>query len=498
MHWLIGLHKEDIPEVYYVLEDHRSILPLETQYYFYEETNYPLDLHPRGTPLDWAVDANRIDVVRLLLSLGANPFTNLDFCAVLRAVSYHRSEIVEEFLRHDGVRKRINDFLPRWSLLCEALICQNRYPKLIEHGQGYVTATWETTRLLIANGSNLSNVDEGGQTALHIAATYCDTEIIELLLDNGCHEFINESRNGVSPLYQAMLAGNVYAFHTLMKRGADTYVLYNEDFSILHFCATLYSPDSFLFASEIVPGRKDIDKLSKGTQGDGLTPFHEAVLSRNFAVADLFMEHGANPRALTKDGENILAKVILSRDSHSIEGLRYLIERDLVEFIVDRETHATALHLCASLTQFFGDTGSNRQKFSYLLKKYSTADCIDSRTVGVKGRPGSQTPLHWATGSGNYFATLSLLEAGALIDAQDDEMKTPLDLAKELKADLEQPNDVESEMATAFLKSIKDVVELLERWEPRTRYIADFESLNAQLDKLRFSELGFLTNGVTI
>ena len=53
LHWLIGLSKEDIPEISLLLENHPSSLPLEAEYISYEESDYALDRHPRGTPLDW-------------------------------------------------------------------------------------------------------------------------------------------------------------------------------------------------------------------------------------------------------------------------------------------------------------------------------------------------------------------------------------------------------------------------------------------------------------
>jgi len=82
-----------------------------------------------------------------------------------------------------------------------------------------------------------------------------------------------------------------------------------------------------------------------------------------------------------------------------------------------------------------------------------------------------------------------------MIDCRDDEMKTPLNLAREFKAELDAPDDTETIKPVDFMKSLTNVIELLENWEPGDRqWATDLERIETRISALQFSRLGFITN----
>lgn len=504
LHWLVSLNESSIREIENLLAEQKAKLPLEVVHIRKEENEYVLDVHPTGTPLSWAVDANRLDIVRLLMNLGAKAINETKMPPIVQAVSRHQAAIVEEFMRYDDVRCRINEYLtPNGTLLADALNCDNRYRLLLLHGREYEKAAYETMGILIRNGANLSDINHFGQGALQMACAICDIGTIKWLLDNGCDSLINEECNGITPLYQSMAAKKLDVFRLLIRRGARTDVRFKHRLSILHFCAS-DRECGINFAAELVLGRPDLESFSSPETHDdnddplfnsGITPFHEAVLATNFEVANLYLEYRANPYALTNDGWTILAKAITDSHNRSIEAIKYLLENNLVEFIVKPEQNITALHLVASLSDYTGDRNTNRLKFKYILSKFSSREAIESRTYGGLARTGNQTPLHWAAASANYFAAWKLLEAGAEVKPEDDNGKTPQDLAEAIRRTQEnQMTRIPKDIA-AILSAVDDIIKLFKEWSIDHRHQDHSEHDGNELSDLKFSRLGFTDHG---
>ncbi|MFJ9843387.1 HEAT repeat domain-containing protein [Kitasatospora sp. NPDC101155] len=74
-----------------------------------------------------------------------------------------------------------------------------------------------TARHLLEAGTLADAIDKDGNTALGLAAANADTEMCELLLDNGADPN-RRSRGGLTPVMLAVDAGSVGAWHTLRSR----------------------------------------------------------------------------------------------------------------------------------------------------------------------------------------------------------------------------------------------------------------------------------------
>lgn len=501
LHWLIGLNPDDANDIVRLLESELPNLPLETMCTQLDDNDYALDVHPLGTPLDWAVHADRFDVVRALLKLGATPFSASKLPAIVRAVSGHKFEIVREFLNYEDVRRRINDFIPpSGTLLFDTIYCETRYRLLVSHGENCDEAAYRTVRLLIQNGARLSEIDGKGYSALQVACAFSDVGMVNFMLDNGGESLLNDECNGITPLYQSMAAGKLDVFKLLISRGARTDALFKHRQTILHFCAH-DKQFGLIFATEVGPETLDIEALSipDGSDEDdsmnyGLTPFQEAVLAANFDVANFYIRDcHANPRTPIGDGWSILAKAIMDSDSRSVEAVKYLVENRLSDFVVKAENRVTALHVAAGLSDIFGDNAINKLKLKYLLQKYSIADCLDWRTCRAAKSVGDQTPLHWAARMGNYFAVWKLLDANASPYPVDDEGNTPLDLARRARRSLQDTGGVYPHKVAIHLKSFEDIIELFEEWDEGGELTPKDVESSVLLDDLQFSRLGFIT-----
>ncbi|KAL7566288.1 hypothetical protein ACA910_013617 [Epithemia clementina (nom. ined.)] len=78
----------------------------------------------------------------------------------------------------------------------------------------------DTLRVLLEGGVNVDQRDEGGQTALHMAADAGALEAVELLLKHGANVLASD-QYGISVLQAAVIAGNVPVCRILLEHGAD-------------------------------------------------------------------------------------------------------------------------------------------------------------------------------------------------------------------------------------------------------------------------------------
>ena len=188
----------------------------------------------------------------------------------------------------------------------------------------------------------------------------------------------------------------------------------------------------------------------------------------------------------------------MSSDHNSIQGLKYLIQKDPKNYIVQPKFNITALHYAAHLSDFMGTYLTNRSKFIFLLHTFHEEEHLHARTTAVGALPGGQTPLHYACQAGNYFAALELLQAGSNLDMKDDGGMTPLDWARKTAEDFEQEDEQvlslelrRDELST--LKSLRGIIDLLENWPDKNlaNIAEEVNEAKKELDGLKFSQFGF-------
>jgi ankyrin repeat protein len=75
------------------------------------------------------------------------------------------------------------------------------------------------TQDLATNSGDLNLPDDAGRTPLHLAATHCQTEVVQLLLDKGAR-IDAKATGGATPLHLAAQAGCAEVVSLLLAKGA--------------------------------------------------------------------------------------------------------------------------------------------------------------------------------------------------------------------------------------------------------------------------------------
>lgn len=165
-----------------------------------------LDWDGEATPLYWAVAHDKVDMVELLLQLGADPNV-ASRKSKMSPLSLTQSESTLALLLEHGAdinyRNQANGQTPIYDLL--------------------VLGHLELAVRLVRRGANVKNRDYDGWTALHYGAqdnTGEGTEFVKLLLENGADPNACDSSRQ-TPLHRAAIGGNAKTVELLLAYGAE-------------------------------------------------------------------------------------------------------------------------------------------------------------------------------------------------------------------------------------------------------------------------------------
>ncbi|KAL5711460.1 RAC-alpha serine/threonine-protein kinase [Ranunculus cassubicifolius] len=137
-----------------------------------------------------------------------------------------------------------------------------------------------------------NEVDENGQTALHIAASKGNEYCVSLLLDYGADPNIRDLEGKV-PLWGAMVGKHKSVVKLLLDNGAN---LVSGDLGL--FACTAAEQNSIDLLKDIVR-HGGIITLPKS---DGYTALHVAVSEGNVDIVKFLLDHGADIDKLSDDG----------------------------------------------------------------------------------------------------------------------------------------------------------------------------------------------------
>jgi uncharacterized protein len=286
---------------------------------------------------------------------------------------------------------------------------------LLQRGADWkVQSSFRETKIpKLSTASSISPISRGGLTAFLFAAREGDIETAKAMLE---HEVdINQTDvDGTSGLVVSIMNKQYSFAKFLLERGADPNVtdvkgraaLYaaidmrNQDWSAL----PMRKEQDPLASRELItailahganvnaklthnlPGRSGMD-YGDAALDEGTTPFMRAARSGDAATMQVLLDAGADPKLLTKDGNNALLFAA---------GIGYR----------DKQTQGTesqaldALKLCI-------DRG------------------LDLSQTNAKG----ETALHGAANRGSDVLVKFLVEHGAKLDAKSKAGFTPLDIA---------------------------------------------------------------------
>lgn len=135
--------------------------------------------------------------------------------------------------------------------------------------------------------------DKNGETALHRAAAFGDSEVIQRLVDEGADLSAVNSK-GQTPLLVSTSFNRKEAFQILLERGSNVQVADKDGNTAQHFAVRELS-----VLIQIIRKGADVN----ATNAHGCTPLHQAAHhSFSAAVISLLLENGSNVHCQGKSG----------------------------------------------------------------------------------------------------------------------------------------------------------------------------------------------------
>ena len=350
-----------------------------------------------STPL---VDANNIDLVKLLVEAGADVNAG-SWPPLCGAVDKNNTAIAEYLIDHGA---NINVYpVEGWGPLQETVVISNSIEMaklLIARGadinsKGYPvlnSAVYEKRRdlceFLIQRGADVNAKDKWGQTSLYLAIRNDDSDIMNILIANGAEVDIKHTRRETeeTALHYAAMTGRTEVVKLLLEAGVDINVKNDRGQTALHVPLDIRN-------SDYQENRGARYRLSKDT-------------------IEMLLTKGADVNLKDKDGRMPLHLAAESADGDIV---KFLLDKGARISEKDDESGFTALHHAAR----FG----NKNAAELLIAR--------GADVNAKDKQG-HTPLYVAVNHDYKVAGL-LIDKGADSGIQTESGRTLLELAQERK-----------------------------------------------------------------
>jgi ankyrin repeat protein len=228
------------------------------------QTGNPSQTEPDGTtPLHWAVERNRLDIVQALLAVGAsvNAKNRYGVTPLELAATTSNASVTQALIKAGA---EIKAFAPETGSILSRAAC---------------TGNPEVIKLLLAAGADANFAEvTSGQTPLMWAAAEGHSDAVKTLLAGGAR-VDTKAHSDQTALFYAVRKGDIDSVRTLLAAGADV--------------NTRTAPE--------MPGGRG-GSQSRAPSGAKYSPSGDsmlvvAILNNNFDIADLLLKKGADPNA---------------------------------------------------------------------------------------------------------------------------------------------------------------------------------------------------------
>jgi ankyrin repeat protein len=379
----------------------------------------------RYTPLTGAVSNGNLEIIRTLLEAGAHPDVQDNYqgnTALCMASSYGQINIIRELLAHGADPNAPSK--SRFTPVYEASQC--RHPEavsiLIEAGadiefrDAYLQNTplivavrsgnADTVRVLLQAGADTSVVNEENQTAMDIAESSQNQEIIELLRnpDQATWESsITDSESVESPeppIFAAVKEHDIERLVSLLASVTDPEFVNDDGTPIL--IAAVNSGDVRIVRRILEAGA---DPDFEGSYRENA--LFEAIRMSNLPVLHELLQAGADYETQNIDS---MAPLDLAAINWMAPGTAHIV-RALVDAGADPDI-VNELDYYPVLNAVIG---GNIEALKILLEMGAKSDGPNgpSELTDPYGVSGSNTPLEFALSEGPPEAIKLLLDAGA-------------------------------------------------------------------------------------
>ena len=210
-----------------------------------------------------------------------------------RAARSGKKELVEFLLEKGATEDIFAAAIVGHTDKVAALLKQD--PKLINarDSDGKTALHWaalygqtKVMELLLANKADVNSLDEDGFTPLHWAATFNQSDAVKLLLANKANMNLKVQKYGWTPLRLAVIHGHMATAEALLNGGADPNLKDEENIPLLN--------------QAVIRGKKEmvgllLDKKADVNKKDseGETALDEAEEQGNKEIIEFLRQHGA-------------------------------------------------------------------------------------------------------------------------------------------------------------------------------------------------------------
>ncbi|XP_067685531.1 serine/threonine-protein phosphatase 6 regulatory ankyrin repeat subunit A-like [Haliotis asinina] len=158
----------------------------------------------------------------------------------------------------------------------------------------------EVLDFLVRQGADMLVADNDGQNILHLACKEGNVEIVKYILTKKLLGINTKGIRGMPPVLQSAYYGKREVFDVLVKQGADLSVVDKNGDSILHLACRRGNVE---MVNDILT-QKFVDINTKGYMG--MPPVLLAVCFFNREVFEFLVKKGADLSVVDKHGDNIL------------------------------------------------------------------------------------------------------------------------------------------------------------------------------------------------
>lgn len=373
------------------------------------------------TPLHVAAKFNRLDVVDVLVTAGAN----------IDAINGDRTTplFIASFIGHVDM---VHLFLNRGANV-EIADGRASTPLHAAATNGHVAIV----AALLASGANVDAADENNATPLFAAAATRSLPIVEKLLAHGANPNIPTASSKRTPLHTASINGLTAIVRALLHSGANCDILNAEGYAPLHMASFTGHLDT---VAALLDGGAQVNFPAE----NGGTALFIASERGHVDVVKLLILHGANARSGNMQGYTPL----------------YLASQngchDIVDVLLDQDVNVDAIQVVDGGTPLciacqFGhlsvvkvllgrgaqvNLAANEETPLYIASKKGHLAVV-SLLLDHNAKPNivitsnGSTPLYVAAQNGHTDVVSALLNRGAHVNAVSAEGATPLYIASD-------------------------------------------------------------------
>ena len=206
----------------------------------------------------------------------------------------------------------------------------------------------DTVKVLIEHKAQVENKNEDEKTPFHLAAENGHAEVVDFILKGNKNVLSDCDEDGNTALHLAASSKMTNTLERLIDNGSDVRRRNNRDWTPLD-CAA--AAGAYNCAQKLLDDNADVDPVDK----NGTTPLHLTAAHGHPRLAGLLIERGARIDRVNTDGKNALELAILHNN------------KDVAEVIIDSKQWKRAMRTSSEISSSIPDLDT---PFRMLIRKF--------------------------------------------------------------------------------------------------------------------------------